>query len=73
MLGRLIHLGFDAIAISTVLAGIKKTTGFAPDTAQIPESSVIRTIADKYLGAGESVFNLVAGQAVTSEYFKKTE
>lgn len=29
MLGRLIHFGFDALAISTVLAGVKKTTGFA--------------------------------------------
>jgi hypothetical protein len=29
MLGRLFHLGFDAIAISAVLAGVKKTTGFA--------------------------------------------
>jgi hypothetical protein len=29
MLGRLIHYGFDAMAVSTVLAGIKKTTGFA--------------------------------------------
>jgi hypothetical protein len=28
MLGRLLHYGFDALAISTVLAGVKKTTGF---------------------------------------------
>lgn len=42
-----------------------------PDTTQIPESS-IRSIADGYLGAGETVFNLVTGQAVTSGYFKKT-
>ncbi|CAK9779324.1 DUF1748-domain-containing protein [Cutaneotrichosporon oleaginosum] len=72
MLGRLFHFGFDALAISAVLAGVKKTTGFAPDTTQIPESS-IRSIADGYLGAGESVFNLVTGQAVTSSYFKKAE
>lgn len=29
MLGRLFHLGFDAIAVSTILSGVKKTTGFA--------------------------------------------
>lgn len=29
MFGRLIHYGFDALAVSTILAGVKKTTGFA--------------------------------------------
>ena len=29
VLGRLAHYAFDALAISAVLAGIKKTTGFA--------------------------------------------
>lgn len=29
MLGRLFHLGIDALAISTILSGVKKTTGFA--------------------------------------------
>lgn len=46
--------------------------GCSPDTTQIPESS-IRSFADGYLSAGETVFNLVTGQAVTSSYFKKAE
>jgi hypothetical protein len=29
MFGKLIHLGFDALLISAVLAGIKRTTGLA--------------------------------------------
>jgi hypothetical protein len=29
VLGRLTHFAFDALAISTVLAGVKKTTGYA--------------------------------------------
>lgn len=27
MLGKLVHIGFDAILITTVLAGIKRSTG----------------------------------------------
>ncbi|ORY35617.1 hypothetical protein BCR39DRAFT_511159 [Naematelia encephala] len=71
VLGKLAHYAFDAIAISTVLAGIKRSTGFTPDVKQLPES-YIRNIAEGYLGAGETVFNVAAGQAVTSGYFKKT-
>jgi hypothetical protein len=41
-------------------------------TDQISQSSVL-SIAKGYLKAGETVFNLVAGQAVTSECFKKAE
>jgi hypothetical protein len=29
VLGRLFHWGFDAMAISALLAGVKKTTGFS--------------------------------------------
>ncbi|WVQ82000.1 hypothetical protein IAT38_004127 [Cryptococcus sp. DSM 104549] len=70
VLGRLIHYAVDALAISTVLAGVKKTTGFAPSTDLIPDSS-IKSLTDTYLGAGQTVFDIVAGQAVTSQYFKK--
>ncbi|KAI9637364.1 uncharacterized protein MKK02DRAFT_43290 [Dioszegia hungarica] len=70
VLGRLFHWGFDAMAISALLAGVKKTTGFSPATEMIPDSSV-RSIANGYLGAGETIFNLVSGQAVTSQYFKR--
>jgi hypothetical protein len=29
VLGRLFHYGFDLLAVSTIIAGVKKTTGFA--------------------------------------------
>lgn len=28
VLGRLVHYAVDALAVSTILAGVKKTTGF---------------------------------------------
>ncbi|AAW43761.1 hypothetical protein CNBE4100 [Cryptococcus deneoformans B-3501A] len=69
--GRLVHFTFDALAVSTILAGVKKTTGFAPATDLIPDSS-IKSITDSYLGVGTTIFDIVAGQAVTSQYFKRT-
>ncbi|ORX38609.1 hypothetical protein BD324DRAFT_621572 [Kockovaella imperatae] len=72
VLGRLMHYTFDALAISAVIAGVKKSTGFGPATDKIPDSS-FKSIADSYFSAGEVIFNLAAGQAVTSDYFKKIE
>ncbi|WWD19004.1 hypothetical protein CI109_103461 [Kwoniella shandongensis] len=71
VLGRLAHYAFDALALSTIIAGVKKTTGFTPATDLIPDSS-IKSITDSYLGAGETIFQIVAGQAVTSQYFKRS-
>ncbi|RSH88644.1 hypothetical protein EHS25_002871 [Saitozyma podzolica] len=71
VLGRLTHYAFDALAISAIFAGVKKSTGFAPATNLIPDSS-IKSIADSYFSAGEVVFNMITGQAVTSQYFKKS-
>ncbi|KGB79437.1 hypothetical protein I307_02408 [Cryptococcus deuterogattii 99/473] len=69
--GRLIHFTFDALALSTILAGVKKTTGFSPATDLIPDSS-IKSITDSYLGAGTTIFDIVSGQVVTSQYFKRS-
>lgn len=44
---------------------------FRPATNLIPDSS-IKSIADSYFSAGEVVFNMITGQAVTSQYFKKS-
>jgi hypothetical protein len=41
-----------------------------PATDQIPDSS-IRTFANAYFGAGETIFNIVSGSVVSSTYFKK--
>ncbi|CAD6579773.1 MAG: hypothetical protein TREMPRED_002564 [Tremellales sp. Tagirdzhanova-0007] len=70
VLGRLAHYAFDALAISTILAGVKKSTGFVPATNLIPDSSV-KTVADSYFSAGETIFNIASGQAVTSQWFKR--
>ncbi|KAK1924179.1 hypothetical protein DB88DRAFT_270070 [Papiliotrema laurentii] len=71
MFGRLTRLAVDLIAISTILAGVKKTTGFAPSTNKIKDAS-IRTFLETYFGLGEKVFGLICGFAVSSDYFRRT-
>jgi hypothetical protein len=72
VLGRLAHYAFDAILLSTVAAGVKRTTGFVPDTESI-SNPTIRSFTERYLGLGETVFDAIQGTAVTSPYFKRSE
>ncbi|KAG8752162.1 hypothetical protein FRC12_012107 [Ceratobasidium sp. 428] len=70
VVGRLTHYAVDLVLVSTVLAGVKKSTGYTPQTALITDPT-LKTIADTFLGAGETVFNVVQGNAVTSAYLKR--
>ncbi|EIM91418.1 DUF1748-domain-containing protein [Stereum hirsutum FP-91666 SS1] len=69
-LGRLVHYTIDAALLSTLLAGVRRSSGFTPRTDNITEPS-IRSAVEKYLGFGESVFDMVQGTAVNSSYFKR--
>ncbi|KAL7278916.1 DUF1748-domain-containing protein [Trametes coccinea BRFM310] len=70
MLGRLFHLTLDAALVSTVLAGVKRSSGFAVETEKISDPT-LRSVADKYLGFGETIFDMLQGTAVNSDYFKR--
>ncbi|EJU04723.1 DUF1748-domain-containing protein [Dacryopinax primogenitus] len=70
VIGRLIHYAVDAVLISTVLAGVKRSSGFAPDTLLISDPTA-RSLVDKYLGVGDSVFDMVQATAVGSTYWKR--
>jgi len=69
-LGRLFHYAVDAVFVSTVLAGVRRSSGLRPDTTQVPEGTV-RSVADTYLGIGETIFDMIQNTAVNSEYFKR--
>ncbi|KAJ3499428.1 hypothetical protein NLJ89_g10103 [Agrocybe chaxingu] len=56
MLGKLVHLGFDAVLISAFLAGVKRTTGLTPALGQVPNKDV-RQLLSSYLEFGEYVFD----------------
>ncbi|KAJ8086158.1 hypothetical protein PQX77_009038 [Marasmius sp. AFHP31] len=57
MLGKLVHLGFDALLISAFLAGVKRTTGLTPALSQVPNKDV-RQLLRTYLEFGEYAFDL---------------
>ncbi|KAF9649329.1 DUF1748-domain-containing protein, partial [Thelephora ganbajun] len=57
MLGKLIHLGFDALLVTTILAGIKRTTGLTPKLSSVPNKDV-RNMLSSYLEIGEYAFDM---------------
>ncbi|KIM83892.1 hypothetical protein PILCRDRAFT_6767 [Piloderma croceum F 1598] len=56
MLGKLVHLGFDAILISAFLAGVRRSTGLTPALSQVPNKDV-RQLLRTYLEFGEYIFD----------------
>lgn len=72
VLGRIAHYAFDAVLLSTVAAGVRRSCGFTPDTSALPEG-IARTSADQLLGVGETVYDMIQATAVNSRWFKKDE
>ncbi|TFK70300.1 DUF1748-domain-containing protein [Pluteus cervinus] len=70
VIGRLTHYALDVALLSTVLAGVRRTSGLTPDTTLISDSTT-RSVAERFLGFGETVFDLIQGTAVNSAYFKR--
>ncbi|KAH9989467.1 hypothetical protein BJV77DRAFT_1185771 [Russula vinacea] len=73
VLGRLAHYAIDALLLSTVVAGVKRSTGFTLDTESFISNPTVRSLTEQYLGFGETVFNTLQGAVVTSPYFKRSE
>ncbi|KAJ7052516.1 hypothetical protein C8F01DRAFT_569483 [Mycena amicta] len=69
-LGRIVHYAFDAVLLSTLAAGVRRSSGFTPDAASISEPS-LRSLAERYLGLGESIFDMIQATAVNSSYFRR--
>ncbi|KAI0067343.1 DUF1748-domain-containing protein [Artomyces pyxidatus] len=72
VLGRLVHYAFDAVLVSTLVAGVRRSSGFAPRTDSITDPTV-RSITEQYLGIGETLFDVVQGTVVNSTYFQKKD
>ncbi|KAF9149732.1 hypothetical protein BG015_008447 [Linnemannia schmuckeri] len=70
MLGKLFHYAADAILISAVLAGIKRSTGLTVASSKI-ESKDVRSAVDQYLGIGEWVVDQGIMFMSNSKYFYK--
>ncbi|ETN38669.1 uncharacterized protein HMPREF1541_06706 [Cyphellophora europaea CBS 101466] len=81
VLGRVAHYAFDAVLISTVLAGIKRSTGLTPTSlkaASMPNSPKntdteqnVQAWLDRYLGVGEWVMDQSIAVMSSSSYFER--
>ncbi|BGP56794.1 hypothetical protein JCM8202_004434 [Rhodotorula sphaerocarpa] len=70
VLGRLMHYTLDVVLVSTVLAGVKRHTGFQVSTSSLPDGPARHT-ADTVLFAGDRVFDIVAATSFSSSWFEK--
>ncbi|KAF9234621.1 DUF1748-domain-containing protein [Melanogaster broomeanus] len=69
-LGRIVHYATDVVLVSTILAGIRRSSGFTVETNIISDPT-IRSVAERFLGVGETIFDMAQATAINSEYFKK--
>ncbi|KAF9204222.1 hypothetical protein BGZ49_005564 [Haplosporangium sp. Z 27] len=70
MFGKLFHYAADAILLSVILAGIKRSTGLTVASNKI-ESKDFRSALDKYLSIGEWVMDQGIIFMSTSQYFER--
>lgn len=73
VVGRLTHYAFDAVLISALLAGMKRSTGLTPSvkTEAISENKEVSKWINKYLDVGEWVMDQTVAIAGASGYFKR--
>ncbi|KAI9051812.1 hypothetical protein LZ554_004075 [Drepanopeziza brunnea f. sp. 'monogermtubi'] len=71
VLGRLTHYAFDAVLISTILAGMKRSTGLTFKKDSITENKDINGWIEKYLGVGEWVMDTSVAFAGSSGWFER--
>ncbi|KAI7933165.1 hypothetical protein MJO29_016986 [Puccinia striiformis f. sp. tritici] len=70
VLGRITHYAVDLALISTVLAGVKRNTGYSVKVQELPEG-VPQTVATSYLKTGEKIFDSVSAFSLTTTYFHR--
>ncbi|CAG8789265.1 791_t:CDS:2, partial [Acaulospora morrowiae] len=60
----------DAILISAILAGVRRSTGLTVNTSRI-ENQTLRSAVETILNCGEWVFERSIGYMTNSQYFVK--
>jgi len=70
MFGKIAHLGFDALLVAALLAGIKRTTGLTPKLSSIRNKDV-RNIFSSYLEIGEYAFDMAVVVLGRSDSFER--
>lgn len=71
MIGRLTHYAFDAVLISTILAGMRRTTGLTLKKDTLSEDKTIKNWLERYLGVGEWMMDQSVAIAGSSGWFER--
>ncbi|RHZ75404.1 hypothetical protein Glove_214g28 [Diversispora epigaea] len=69
-LGKIVHIAVDAVLVSAVLAGIKRSTGLSIATTNF-ENQEFRKAVDKFLNVGEWVVDQSILYMNASQYFER--
>lgn len=70
-MGKLLHYTVDAVLVSAVLAGIRRSTGLTFNSNSL-ENSEFKGIVVKYFSVGEWVLDTSSAFLESSKYFKKS-
>ncbi|ROV94311.1 hypothetical protein VMCG_08612 [Cytospora schulzeri] len=74
-LGKLAHYAVDAVLISTILAGIRRSTGLTPSVKQEKiagdNNNEVRTWVTRYLAVGETAMDWAVVTAGQSGWFER--
>ncbi|KAK9764720.1 hypothetical protein K7432_007562 [Basidiobolus ranarum] len=70
MFGKLVHYTADAVLVSAMLAGIKRSTGLTLAVDKI-ENQEVRNVVVKVLNVGEWVFDQTVLLMNISSYFER--
>ncbi|PHH52054.1 Uncharacterized protein YIL156W-B [Ceratocystis fimbriata CBS 114723] len=71
-LGKLTHYAFDAVMISAVLAGMRRSTGLTFRSDKISgDNKDLNGWVDRYLGVGEWVMDQSVAIAGASSWFER--
>ncbi|KAI9276920.1 hypothetical protein BDA99DRAFT_554865 [Phascolomyces articulosus] len=72
MWSKLLHVTVDAVLVSTLLAGVKRTTGLQPAIHKI-QNKEIRGYLESYLNVGEYVLDSAILIMNNSSYFERKQ
>ncbi|KAI9468657.1 hypothetical protein BDB00DRAFT_777307 [Zychaea mexicana] len=70
MWSKLLHFTVDAVLVSTLLAGVKRTTGLQPAISKI-QNKEIRGYLESYLNVGEYILDTTILIMNSSSYFER--
>lgn len=69
-IGKFVHFSVDAVLISTVFAGVRRSTGLTLKVNNV-ENKDAQGVVAKYLEVGEWVFDLSSSFMSSSPYFER--